>query len=319
MISQSSSSSPDRLQGLIAATFTPMNLDGSLRLDGIDEIVAHLIDHDIDGMYVLGSTGEGLSLTFEERCVVAERFVESANGRIPVIVQCGSESLRQSNRLAAHAQTVGADAVSAVSPVYFKPDCMQTLVASMDEIASGAPDLPFYYYHIPAATGVNLPMVEFLQHGGDRIANLRGIKFTSPNVHELQTCIDYAGDRFEILWGQDESLYCGMIAGVQAAVGSTYNFAAVIYQQLMRAFSNGDLDRVRNLQSRSQAIVNTFVPYGPRAAQKAMMSMVGIDCGPSRLPIAPLSSNRFEELRCDLEAIGFFDWIQESLPVESVG
>ncbi|EMI42976.1 dihydrodipicolinate synthase family protein [Rhodopirellula sp. SWK7] len=296
-----------------------MSLDGSLRLDGIDEIVAHLIEHDITGMYVLGSTGEGASLTFEERCLVAERFVASANGRIPVIIQCGSESLRQSNQLAAHAQTIGADAVSAVSPVYFKPDCIQTLVASMKEIASGAPDLPFYYYHIPAATGVHLSMVDFLKYGGDQIANLRGIKFTSPNVHELQTCIDYSQDRFEILWGQDESLYCGLIAGVQAAVGSTYNFAPVIYQQLMRAFSNGDLDSVRHLQSRSQAIVNAFVPYGPRAAQKAMMSMIGIDCGPSRLPIASLTPNRYEELRQDLHAIGFFDWIQESVPVESVG
>ncbi|EMI52647.1 N-acetylneuraminate lyase [Rhodopirellula sallentina SM41] len=296
-----------------------MNPDGSLRLDGIDETVSHLIGHDIDGMYILGSTGEGLSLTSPERCAVAERFVDRVNGRVPVIVQCGSESLRQSKQLAADAQSIGADAVSAVSPVYFKPDCVQTLVDSMAEIASGAPDLPFYYYHIPGATGVNLPMVDFLKLSADRIPNLRGIKFTSPNVHELQTCLNYSQGQFEILWGQDESLYCGLIAGVHAAVGSTYNFAAAIYQQLIRAFSDRDIAKVRELQARSQAIVNTFIPYGPRAAQKAMMSMIGIDCGPSRLPIASLPANRYEELRRDLEAIGFFEWIAEPLRVESAG
>ena len=118
-----------------------MNVDGSLNTSVIGPMVDHLVAHDIAGMYVLGSTGEGVSLTADERCNVAEAFVKSAAGRLPVIVQVGCESLAQARQLAAHAQDVGADAVSAVSPLYFKPDSVETLVASMAEIASGAPGL----------------------------------------------------------------------------------------------------------------------------------------------------------------------------------
>ncbi len=297
------------LQGLVAATFTPMKDDGSIRTDSIAPIVDRLVDQGITALYVLGSTGEGASLTFEERCEVAEAFVTAADARLPVIIQVGSESLRQANRLAAHAQQIGADAISAVSPVYFKPDSIETLVSSMAQVADGAPDLPFYYYHIPAATGVHFHAVDFLKLGQQRIATLRGIKFTSQNVFEFQSCVEFAGDRFEILWGLDEMLHFGLAAGAQAAVGSTYNFAAPIYQRLLRAYAASDQATTRHEQAHSQAIVRAFLPFGPRGAQKAIMKMVGFDCGPSRLPVTTLTATQFDALRSELQAIGFFDWI----------
>ena len=297
------------LQGLVAATFTPMHDDGSIFTETISPMVDRLVDQGIAAMYVLGSTGEGPSLTFDERCAVAESFVRASHARLPVIVQVGSESLTQAKRLAEHAQQVGADAISAVSPVYFKPDSLETLVASMEEIASGASELPFYYYHIPAVTGVAFNAVDFLKLASQRIATLRGIKFTSQNVFEFQSCVEYAEDQFELLWGLDEMLQCGLSAGARAAVGSTYNFAAPIYQRLLNAFAVGDLETVRQEQSRSQAIVRAFLPYGPRGAQKAIMKMIGIDCGPSRLPVATLTPSQFGALESELRGIGFFDWI----------
>jgi len=298
------------LQGLVAATFTPLRSDGSINADAIPQIVDHLVRHEVAGMYVLGSTGEGPSMTHDERCMVAEAFVRAAAGRLPSIVQVGCESLTQARGLAAAAQEVGADAISSVSPVYFKPDSLETLVDSMAEVASGAPRLPFYYYHIPAVTGVAVNMLDFLRLAAERIPTLRGIKFTSPSVHEFQACLEFAGDRFEILWGLDEMLLSGLAAGARAAVGSTYNYAAPIYQRLLRAFAEGDLEEARRQQSRSQAHVRAFVPYGPRAAQKAIMSMVGLDCGPPRLPVAPLGPTQVDALRNDLETIGFFQWIE---------
>jgi N-acetylneuraminate lyase len=295
--------------GLIAATFTPLKGDGSLDPATIPRLVNHLLAHDLAGMYVLGSTGEGVSLTHDERCTIAEAFIRAAAGRLPVIVQVGCESLAQARRLAAHAQESGADAISAVSPVYFKPDSVATLVDSLAEVASGAPRLPFYYYHIPAITGVAANLIEFLSLGSARIPTLRGIKFTSPNVHEFQACLEFAGDRFDILWGMDEMLLSGLSAGARAAVGSTYNFAAPIYQRLLTAFAAGDLEEARRQQSRSQTLVRTFLPYGPRAAQKAIMSLVGLDCGPTRLPVKPLGSAEVAALQKDLEAIGFFEWV----------
>ncbi|QDV68774.1 N-acetylneuraminate lyase [Rosistilla carotiformis] len=297
----------DPLQGLVAATFTPLAGDRTVDTAPIPAMVDRLVDDNVAGLYVLGSTGEGPSLTATERCTVAEAFVQSAAGRLPVIVQVGCESLSSARELAAHAQRIGADAVSAVSPVYFKPDCVETLVDSMAEIAAGAPNLPFYYYHIPAVTGVNCSMVDFLRLAADRIPTLRGIKFTSTNVFEFQSCLEFAGDRFQLLWGLDEMLLSGLGAGAQAAVGSTYNFAAPIYQRLLAAFAAGDLDEARRQQSLSQAIVRAFIPYGPRGAQKAIMSMIGHDCGPSRLPVATLTQSQRDALRNDLDAIGFFD------------
>ncbi|MCO8123576.1 dihydrodipicolinate synthase family protein [Stieleria sp. TO1_6] len=298
------------IEGLVAATFTPFDSDGNLLTARVGPMVDRLIEQGIAGLYVLGSTGEGLSLAIDERQQAAAAFVEAAGGRIPVIVQVGCESLVDANRLAAHAQSIGADAISAVCPVYFKPASMETLVRSMAEIASGAPELPFYYYHIPAATGAACDMVEFLRVGGERISNLRGIKFTSPAVHEFQACLDYADNQFDILWGTDEMLHSGLVAGAKAAVGSTYNFAAPIYQQLLQAFLAGDAEQTRLHQHRAQLLVRTFVPFGPRAAQKAIMSMVGFQCGPPRLPIAALSDPAAKALQTELKSIGFFDWIK---------
>ena len=236
------------LQDLVAATFTPLHEDRSLHLEAIPPMVDRLADQEIAALYVLGSTGEGASLTFDERCAVAESFVSAASGRLPVIVQVGSESLMQARHLAAHASRVGADAISAVSPVYFKPDSVETLVASMAEIAGGAPELPFYYYHIPAVTGVGVSAVEFLKLAEQRIENLRGVKFTSQNVFEFQTCVEYAQERLQIFWGLDEMLQYGLAAGAVAAVGSTYNFATAVYQRLLTAFAAGDMETVRQEQ-----------------------------------------------------------------------
>jgi N-acetylneuraminate lyase len=297
------------LHGLVAATFTPMREDGAIDAAAIRPLVDRLVEEGIAGLYVLGSTGEGPSLTHEERCLLAEQFIGEAAGRVPVIVQVGSESLTQARRLAAHAQAAGADAISAVSPVYFKPDSVDALVESMHHVAGGAPQLPFYYYHIPAVTGVTVNVLDFLRLGGARIPNLRGLKFTSPAVHEFQACVEFDGGRFDVLWGLDEMLMSGLSAGARGAVGSTYNFASPIYRRLRAAWSAGDLDGARLEQSRSQAVVRTFVRYGARAAQKAIMAFVGCNCGPTRLPVMPLSAAQAASLRRDLEEIGFFEWI----------
>lgn len=297
------------LRGLVAATFTPLRADGSLQPELIPGMVNFLIDRGVSGLYVLGSTGEGSSLTVTERCLLAEHFISAANSRVPVIVQVGCESLRQARELAAHAQQAGAAGISAVSPVYFKPESAAGLVASMGQIAAGAPQLPFYYYHIPAVTGVSVSALEFLRRGGREIPNLRGIKFTSPAMHDFQSCIEFEDGRFDMLWGLDEMLASGLAAGALGAVGSTYNFAAPVYLRLLEAWQRGDLTAVRLEQSRSQTLVRAFVPYGARAAQKAIMSMVWQNCGPTRLPVSPLTAEQSATLQQDLRQIGFFDWL----------
>ncbi len=300
------------LRGLFAATFTPLRTDGSLELAKIAPMVDFLVGQKIAGLYVLGSTGEGILLTQQERQQVAEEFVRAAAGRLPVIIQVGSESITAARELAVHAQQIGADSISAVSPLYFKPDSVETLVESMAVIAAGADRLPFFYYHIPALTGVAFDMLRFLELGSQQIPTLRGIKFTSPLVHEYQACVEYEDGKYDILWGSDEMLLSGLSAGGTAAVGSTYNYAAPIYQRLLTAFAEGRLEAARSFQSQAQAMVRAFVPFGPRAAQKAIMAMVGWDCGPPRLPGKPLAAEKFSALREQLEAQSFFAEVDAS-------
>ena len=299
---------PENWKGLIAAVFTPMHADGSLRLEQAPIIVEHLLHHGIAGIYAVGSTGEGVSLTIQERQTVAEAFVRAAAGRIPVLVQVGHTSVAEARGLAAHAQAIGAAGVSAVPPFYFKPTSLEILVACMREIAAAAPGLPFYYYHIPSLTSCPFDMVEFLQLASQQIPTLAGIKFTSPSLNEMQACITAFAGRYTIFHGLDEILLSGLSTGAHGAVGSTYNYAPAVYRRLVAAFSAGDMAEARKWQARSVELIRIIVRYRGFAGQKAVMKLIGLDCGPTRLPLDPLSAEELDALRGQLDAIGFFDW-----------
>ncbi len=299
-----------RYTGLIAATFTPMNDDGTLKLDRAAPMVEFLQRSGIKALYVVGSTGEGVSLSARERRQAADAFVRAARGRMPVIVQVGHTSLTEARELAAHAQEIGADAVSAVPPFYFKPSSAANLADCMAEIAKGAPGLPFYYYHVPAITNVGLDLVEFIRLARKRVPTFAGIKYTAPTVHEYVACVTEAGDDLDIFWGVDEMLLFGLTAGARGAVGSTYNYAAPVYRHVIEAFERGQIDEARVWQGRSVEMIRRILDAGGLASQKAVMRLIGQDCGPTRLPLTPLSSEQVDRLAGRLREIGYFEWGQ---------
>jgi N-acetylneuraminate lyase len=294
------------LSGLIAATFTPMRPDGLLNPAMAKPIVDHLIESGVSGLYVCGSTGEGPLLTTEERKLAAAAYVEAAAGRLPVVVQVGHSSVAEARELAIHAQQIGADATSAVAPYYFKPNSVDVLVDCLAEIAGGAPKLPFYYYHIPELSGVNANMAELLRRAPARAPNFAGIKYTAPYINELQALVTVSGGRFDILFGRDEMLLSGLAGGATGAVGSTYNFAAPVYCRVMAAFERGDIAEAQRCQGQAVAIVDVVLRYRGHAGLKAAMGLIGLDCGPSRLPNVSLKADEVENLRRDLDAVGFF-------------
>jgi N-acetylneuraminate lyase len=210
--------------------------------------------------------------------------------------------------LAAHAQQIGAAVVSATCPSYFKIGSVELLVECMAEVANGAPELPFYYYHIPALTGAQLDMVEFLTLAGGRIANLAGLKYTAPALYEYQACLERDNQRFDVLWGADEMLLGALSVGARGAVGSTYNIAAPLYRGIMQAFQRGALDEARQQQLRAVRMVRLLQHYPFHPAMKAVLRMLGVDCGPCRLPHPRLHSGQLDTLRRELEMLGFFDW-----------
>lgn len=299
-----------RFRGLVAAPFTPFQNDRSIQLDAIPGYVRFLRTNGVSAAFVCGTTGEGLSLTLEERLTVAEKWVQSSDARLPIIVHVGHTCLADARRLTAHAAQIGAAAVSALAPCFFKPRTVGELVDWCEAVASAAPALPFYYYNIPSMTGVAFPVAEFLARAADRIPTLVGIKYTHEDLPDFRACVQAAGGRFDLLFGRDELLLEGWKSGARGAVGSTYNYAAPLYVRLLSALENGDEPTARGLQDTAIKMIAICNGVGVThlAASKALMAMLGVDCGPVRLPLAQPDAAQLATLRTRLAEIGFFDF-----------
>ncbi|MCC6144881.1 MAG: dihydrodipicolinate synthase family protein [Candidatus Hydrogenedentes bacterium] len=297
-----------RLTGLIAATFTPMDEEGNVNQAPVPAMVDYLLAQGVRGLYVCGSTGEGPSLTTEERESVAEAFVRAAAGRLPVVVQVGHNSVEDARRLAAHAAHIGADAFSAKPPTYFKPDSMAVLVETVGHIADAAPGLPFYYYHIPRLSGVVVDVPEFLAAASSRIPRLAGVKFSHFELDMLQRCRALDGGRYNVLFGMDEQLLSGYAAGCEGAVGSTYNFLARLYNDVIRNFEKGNIDAARQGQLKAAGIIRILLRFHGLSGIKAAMTFAGVACGPTRLPLTRLSAAEIDALRHALDVAGFFEY-----------
>jgi N-acetylneuraminate lyase len=277
------------LSGLIPAVFTPFDATGSLNLPVVDKQVAAFVAGGISAVFVAGSTGECHSLTVDERVLLAQKWCSSAKGKLQVAVHVGHNCLKDARTLAVRAQVSGAAAISAMAPFGFKPAGVDELVSYLAEIASAAPGLPFYYYHIPSVTGVDFPIEQVLAAGAQRIGNFRGAKFTSFNLPQFSVALSLEGGRFNMLYGHDEALLAALAAGAEGAIGSTYNFAAPVYQRLWRAFEKGDWKTARQEQVFGVRLVEALVPFGFLRAAKTVMKWAGIDCGPVRPPLVAMT------------------------------
>ncbi len=291
---------------LIAATFTPMREDGSLNLDIVGKYVEQLIDDGIGGLYVGGTTGEGQALTTRERMDAVGAFIGATNGRIPVAVHVGHNSLREARTLATHAADTGAAAISAMLPTHVGPGPVETIADSLAFVASAAPDLPFIFYHM--ASNGSVDIVELMRHAMIRVPSVAGVKFTDPRLHELQACLEVGADHLTVFFGVDEMLAGGLIAGAHSAIGSTYNFAAPLYLRVIEALGQGDIDTATRMQATAARMIRAIVSHGSLSAQKEVMSIIGIDCGPCRLPQSALSASQRAALRDSVSELGFHDW-----------
>lgn len=305
-----------KTKGLIAATFSTFHNNGDLDLDLISQVVEKLITEGVKGVFVGGTNGEGLNLTIEERMMVTEAYIKAADKRITVFVHVGHNSIYEAKKLATHAQHCGADAISAAATFYFKPSSARVLADCMAEIASAAPALPFYYYHMPAATGVAINVLDFLKLAEKQIPNLCGVKYTANTLHEYQSCLEYGNQKFDILFGYDELLLPALSVGAQGAIGSTYTFAAPIYIEIIKAFENNELKKAQQLQLLANNMISCLPKYGPIPAQKAILSLLGTDLGPCRLPLVTLSDTDKYVIKEYLESFSFFEQL-EALSLEA--
>lgn len=294
----------ERLEGLIAAPHTPFTETGALRLDAVEPLAAHLAASGVAGAFIAGTTGEGLSMSVEERKLLCEAWAPAARKHgLRLVVHVGAAARCDAEALADHAARFEADAVAAMGPPYFRPATVDDLVRFCEPIAAAAGSLPFYYYHIPDWTGVRLPMDEFLRRGRRRMATLRGLKFTSSDLAQFQLCARLDGGAFDILFGSDEIMLAALAVGARGFVGSTYNFAAPLYQRIRAAFEARDFATAQTLQEKSVQMVGQIGPRGFLAASKRLMRFVGVDCGPVRSPLADLPAAEQEALAAALQKL----------------
>lgn len=297
----------EHLTGLIAAPFTPMHDNGSLHLELIPAYYTLLKNNGVNGAFICGSTGEGVSLTLRERKLVAEAWAAASGNQqsFKVITLLGGTSVAECIELAKHAREKGLYAVAFTAPFYFKPANVKVLADMCIDIAAAVPDMPFYYYHIPVLTGVHFNMIDLLQAIDGHCPNFAGIKYTHEDFMDFLSCLRFRNGHYDMLWGRDENMLPALSIGAKGAVGSTFNYAAPLYLRLIQAWENGELEKARELQQRSIDMIRLLGKYGGIATGKAYMKMIGLDCGGFRRPVSNMSAERLEAFAKDVSALDF--------------
>ena len=296
-----------QLKGLIAAPFTPMDEQGELDLTKIKDYYALLKRNKVTGAFIAGSTGEGVSLTMDEKMALTGAWAAAAadDPGFHVILLVGGTCLKDCMQLARYAAEAGIYGIAFTAPSYFKPANAAILAELCRKIAGAVPDTPFYYYHIPVLTGCQVTMFDLLTAIDGSIPNLCGIKYTHEDFMDFQSCMNIEGGRYNMLWGRDENMLPALALQTKAAVGSTYNYAAPLYHQLMEAYNRGDQSLAEKLQQQSIDMIRLLGKYGGIATGKAYMKLIGLDCGQFRLPIGNMDEKSFELFKKDTEQIGF--------------
>jgi N-acetylneuraminate lyase len=252
-----------------------------------------------------------MSLSVNERLKIAERWLDVAPEGFLVVVHVGHTCQEESRQLAAHAAERGAAAIGEIGPVFYRPASVQALADYIAATASAAPDLPYYYYHMPSMNQVEFPMAELLSKVSG-IPNFAGIKYTFEDLDDYERCVQFEGGQYDVLFGRDELLQQALQRGATGAVGSTYNFMAPIYHRLIQAHTMSDEDEAQRMQDLSIATIKLLIGTGSFfSAAKAVMGMIGFQLGAVRRPLNDLSEATRERLEEDLHQVGVWEFLNK--------
>ncbi len=299
----------EHTKGLFAAPFSTLHEDGSPNLEIIPKYASFLSNKQVVGVFVNGSSGEGFSFTTEERMKIAEAWVRASKQTgLKAIIHVSHHSAADERRMAVHAQEIGAFGIGTMGPLYYKPKTADRLVDWCAKTAAAAPTLPYYLYNIPRMSGISVNMAEFIELAKKRIPNFAGIKFSDPgDFPGIAYCRNFDGARYDIMHGQDESLLCALSLGVTSAIGSTYSFAAPLYNKIIKAFENQDMKTALEYQLVSVNLVMALVGTGEFFSScKAVLRWLGLDLGPVRPPLKDIDASTSTALKKKLENLGFF-------------
>jgi N-acetylneuraminate lyase len=284
--------------GAWPALLTPSTPGGGVGVTALREVTAYLLDRGVDGLYLCGSTGEGVHLTESERRLVTETVVDVVAGRVPVIVHVGAVGTREAVALAQHAEGVGAAGVASILPP-FRRDIAEVYL-HYATIAAAVPEMPF----LPYLFGGEVEAPSLMQTLRDGIPSLAGAKYTGSNMYELQGILDLQGD-WSIFSGMDEQCIFAAMTGAPGNIGTTLNFMPGVYKAMRARYAAGDGPGAVDLQLRANRVTRVLHTFGVFGALFEIMRMLGFECGEPRLPRSPLPPERRLAFHAALEQTDF--------------
>jgi len=271
----------NKFQGLWPAMLTPVQADGQPNFDELGRLTELLITQNLDGLYILGSTGQGVLFTEEQRKKVTEAVSEAVNGRIPVIVQVGALTTDESVRLAKHAQSCKVDGISSVGPIYF-PGPAAMALEHYRRIAI-ATDLPFFPYQF-GDNSIHGDTLSFINNLFE-IPNVTGMKLTTNKLLDISLIHNHAGDRLKLFSGSDELLCHASLCGTVGSIVIFYNLWGVQFKKILTAFTNGEYDLAKEFMLEFQKIIQLVIADVWTFLRKAMLLKYNIDIGPTKAPL----------------------------------
>jgi N-acetylneuraminate lyase len=280
------------LKGLWPALLTPVTSEGKVNEKELEKIIELIVAQQLDGIYLLGSTGQGFLYPEEERKHIAKLSLEITNKRLPVIVHVGALSTDESVRLAQHAAAHGADGISSVGPIYYATSPAMGL-EHYKKIAN-ATTLPFFPYQIG-----NAPMTDDMIRQLLEIPNVKGLKLTTGSLLEISAINIKSKGTWKLFSGADELMCQAAVCGTVGAIGSTYNLFGPVCQYVRREFLNGNVKLGMDFMLEFQELILEILPCIWTFFQRGMQLRYGIDIGTAKAPLLspPLSWSDEELMR----------------------
>jgi len=290
-----------KFKGIMPALITPLNEDGkTVNEESARGLIEYLINQGADGFYVLGSTGEGLVLDESERMKMLEISVDQVKGRKPIICHTAAMNFSEAVRLSKHAEKVGADALSAIPPIFFhyRDEDIYNYYKSL----AGSTNLPFVMYNHPSANGgMSAETVAKIFE----IDNITGVKWTVNNYYEMMRLKDITNGEINIINGPDEMLISGLAAGADAGIGTTYNVMLPQYLKIYKYFTEGNVEEARKIQYKVNRVIKCMAKNEVISAVKSMCSLLGFPAGEATYPLRNMQGDGISELQSELSELGW--------------
>ncbi len=274
-----------KYEGIIPAFYACYDKDGKINAEAVRALTRYFIEKGVNGLYVGGSSGECIYQGVAERKLVLENVMAEAKGKLTVIAHVACNNTADSQELAAHAESLGVDAIASIPPIYFKLP-PHAIAKYWNDMSAAAPNTDFIIYNIPQLAGVSLS-VPLLK---EMLKNPRciGVKNSSMPTQDIQMWKDEGAIVFN---GPDEQLICGLAIGAIGGIGGTYGAMPELYIEMRRAFLAGELAKAQEMQNEACRII-----YKMCSGTGNMYAMIkeiirlqgGPDCGSVRAPLAEL-------------------------------